>query len=224
MNRAIFAPLLLVSASLSIPVQASWSLPFISEIHYDNAGSDVGEFVAVTGPAGLDLAGWQLALYNGGDGRLYRSVALTGTLDAAAGGLVEAAWTISGIQNGPDAVALVSPLDAVVDFIAYEAAVSAVDGAAQGLDAQLLPVAEDSGTAVGHSLQRIGSSGQPDWIAALATPGLVNPGLSVAVDAGPTPEPEGRPLPNPGVTGLWLAGLVGWLLMAGRRRLTPVAG
>lgn len=224
MNRVIFAPLLLVSASLSIPAQASWSPPFISELHYDNAGGDVGEFVAVTGPAGLDLSGWQLELYNGGDGRLYRSVALSGTLDGAAGNLVESAWTISGIQNGPDAVALVSPIDAIVDFIAYEAAVSAVDGSAQGLDARLLPVAEDSGTAVGQSLQRIGSGGQSDWVAALATPGLLNAGLNVALDATPVPEPERRALPNPGVTGLWLAGLLGWSMIAGRRRLTPVAG
>jgi hypothetical protein len=119
---------------------------------------------------------------------------------------------------------LVSPLDAVVDFIAYEAAVSATDGVAQGLNALLLPVAEDSGTAAGQSLQRIGTSAETDWIAALATPGVLNPGLGVTIDAPQAPEPEVHALPNPGVVGLWLAGFAAWFLMVGRRRPMPVTG
>ena len=43
----------------------------ISEIHYDNAGADTGEAVEVTGPAGVDLAGWSLVLYNGSGGAVY---------------------------------------------------------------------------------------------------------------------------------------------------------
>jgi hypothetical protein len=35
---------------------------FINEIHYDNAGADVGEFVEIAGPAGTNLAGWRLML------------------------------------------------------------------------------------------------------------------------------------------------------------------
>ena len=41
---------------------------FISEFHYDNAAADEGEFVEVTAPAGTDLTGWSIVLYNG-DGR-----------------------------------------------------------------------------------------------------------------------------------------------------------
>ncbi|MEJ7724882.1 MAG: hypothetical protein WKF64_11300 [Ilumatobacteraceae bacterium] len=41
---------------------------FINEIHYDNSGTDTGEAIEIAGPAGLDLAGWSLVLYNGTGG------------------------------------------------------------------------------------------------------------------------------------------------------------
>ena len=211
MSRAKFALLALALSVCAVPVHASWLAPFISELHYDNEGKDVGEFVAVTGPSGLDLSGWELVLYNGGDGRPYGAVELNGVLDSAAGGLAEAAWPFVGIQNGPDAVALISPLDAVVDFIAYEAGVIATEGAAQDLSARLLSVVEDGGTPIGWSLQRSGTSSAEAWTAAPATPGMLNAGL-LQVDA--------REVPTAGVTTLWVAG---WLLMMFSRRAHPRA-
>ena len=44
---------------------------FINEIHYDNAGGDVGEGVEVAGPAGTDLTGWTIEFYNGANGLVY---------------------------------------------------------------------------------------------------------------------------------------------------------
>lgn len=215
--RTRFAFLALFFCGCAVPVHASWVGPFISELHYDNAGGDIDEFVAITGPSGWDLSGWQIALYNGADGRQYRSLPLTGVLDDTVDGLGEAAWSIVGIQNGPDAVALVSPLDLVVDFIAYEAAVTATDGAAQGAIARLLPVEEGAGTPIGWSLQRTGSSAVDAWVAALATPGIVNPGL-----IGPgTRDPGTRAIPSAAVAALWLAGLAGWRAMTLRRRPRP---
>ena len=38
---------------------------FINEIHYDNDGTDVGEFIEIAGPAGTSLSGWKIVLYNG---------------------------------------------------------------------------------------------------------------------------------------------------------------
>ena len=38
---------------------------FINEIHYDNAGTDSGEFVEIAGLAGTDVTGWSIVLYNG---------------------------------------------------------------------------------------------------------------------------------------------------------------
>jgi len=42
--------------------------PFVSEIHYDNTGSDVGEFVEVQLPAGTTSEGLSVVLYNGSGG------------------------------------------------------------------------------------------------------------------------------------------------------------
>ena len=36
---------------------------FINEIHYDNAGTDSGEFVEIAGLAGTDVTGWTVVLY-----------------------------------------------------------------------------------------------------------------------------------------------------------------
>ena len=41
---------------------------FINEIHYDNTGTDTGEFIEIAGPAGTSLTGWTVALYNGAGG------------------------------------------------------------------------------------------------------------------------------------------------------------
>ena len=209
MIRAPYALLALVLSSHVLPVHASWLAPFISELHYDNAGADVDEFVAVSGPSGLDLSGWQIALYNGGDGRAYRSLGLSGTLGSADGGLAEVSWPFAGLQNGPDAVALISPLDAVIDFIAYEAGVVATEGAAQGLRARLLSVSEDGSTPVGYSLQRTGSADSEFWVVATATPGAVNPGLT---------EVGSHRIPTLGGGYLWFAGAGGWLLLTFSRR------
>lgn len=42
---------------------------FINEIHYDNAGADTDEGVELSGAVGVDLTGWSLVLYNGGNYR-----------------------------------------------------------------------------------------------------------------------------------------------------------
>ncbi len=46
----------------------------ISEFHYDNASTDAGEFIEVTGAAGTDLTGWSLVLYNGSNGEAYDTI------------------------------------------------------------------------------------------------------------------------------------------------------
>ena len=43
----------------------SWLGVWINELHYDNAGTDVNEFVEVAGPAGTPLDGWSIVLYDG---------------------------------------------------------------------------------------------------------------------------------------------------------------
>lgn len=129
---------------------------FISEIHYDNAGADTGEFVEVTGNAGVDLTGYTLVLYNGNGGAPYNSVSLSGTFTDEADGLGAIAFPISGIQNGaPDGVALVDPDNNVIEFLSYEGAFTAVGGPADGLTSTDIGVAESATTPVGQSLQLI---------------------------------------------------------------------
>src|SRR5829696_8105827 len=50
----------------------------ISEIHYDNAGTDADERIEVSGPVGFDYTGYSLVLYNGSGGAIYRTDLLTG--------------------------------------------------------------------------------------------------------------------------------------------------
>ena len=209
MNAARFTLLACVSFVGVAPLHAAVLEPFISEVHYDNAGADVGEFVAVTGPRGLDLSGWEIALYNGSTGSVYNVLPLSGQLRGDAGEVMEAYWPATGLQNGPDAIALVSELGAVADFIAYEQVVTASDGVAAGATARLLPVSEGGSTAGGESLQRVGGLDEWTWIAGLASPGVVNPGLQL----------HGNPaavslLP---VIGLWSVGMIGWLATRRRR-------
>ena len=60
---------------------------FINEIHYDNTGGDTGEAIEVAAPAGTDLNGCRLVLYNGANGLTYGTIALSGTIPAQQGGL-----------------------------------------------------------------------------------------------------------------------------------------
>ena len=205
-----YAPWALLLFALTGPLKASWISPVISEFHYDNRGADVDEFVAVMGPGGLDLSGWELVLYNGSNGRPYGMVALSGVLGDFGGGLGEAYWLISGLQNDHEAIALVSPTADIVDFVAYEAGVSAVTGVASGASARVLPVAEGNSTETGTSLQRIGLPGDWIWISAPATPGIVNPGIEGLSGSAAVPAV------NVGL--LWLSACVAWLPFAVRRR------
>ncbi len=73
-------------------------------------GTDAGEAIEVAGPAGTDLTGWSLVLYNGNGGAVYNTTALSGTIpDLGAGyGVVVVSYPVNGIQNGsPDGIALV---------------------------------------------------------------------------------------------------------------------
>ena len=155
--------------------------PWINELHYDNSGSDVGEFVEVAGPAGLDLAGWQLMGYNGNGGATYTTVSLTGLLTDQGGCIGARGFAIAGLQNGaPDGLALIDPSGAVIEFISYEGQLTATNGPAVGMTSVDLGVSETSSTAVGTSLQMVGSGADPSaftWSSGqAATSGLPNAG------------------------------------------------
>ncbi|MFS1702950.1 ExeM/NucH family extracellular endonuclease [Alteromonas sp. AMM-1] len=176
---------------------------FFNEIHYDNAGTDVGEFIEIAGTAGLDLTGMTIELYNGSNGAVYNTIALSGTLPDNGNGFGTIAVLPSSIQNGaPDGMALVSATGEVIQFLSYEGVMTATDGAAVGTDSTDIGVAETSSTEIGQSLQLSGSGTSYSdftWIAGAESPNNTNPSQTFNGNGGGTDpeEPEDPEEPDP---------------------------
>jgi len=156
---------------------------FVNEIHYDNASTDVDEGIEVAGPAGFDLSGWTLVLYNGSGGAVYNTESLTGIIPDQDNGYGTLSFAISGIQNGaPDGLALVDQEDSVIQFLSYEGSFTATDGPASGMTSEDIGVAETGSTPVGYSLQLTGTGTKYVdfvWSSPIAsTFGAVNTGQS----------------------------------------------
>lgn len=131
---------------------------FVNEIHYDNDGGDTEEGIEVAGPAGTDLTGWSLLLYNGNGGAVYGTVNLSGLIPDQDNGYGTVAFAIPGIQNGaPDGLALVEPEGSVVQFLSYEGTMTGVGGPADGMESEDIGAVEGGSTPVGYSLQLTGT-------------------------------------------------------------------
>ena len=157
--------------------------PWINELHYDNAGTDTGEFVEVAGPAGLDLDQWTIEAYNGNGGGVYSTTNLTGVLVNQQECIGTRAFFITGLQNGaPDGVALIDPQGQVIEFLSYEGTMVATNGAASGMGSTNIGVSETNSTPIGDSLQLGGvgaASADFSWQTQQAsTPGFPNMGQS----------------------------------------------
>ncbi|MFI1993130.1 ExeM/NucH family extracellular endonuclease [Actinoplanes sp. NPDC020271] len=179
--RAVGAAALATALGLgfSVPAFAAEAqIPFISEIHYDNAGTDAGEAIEVQAPSGVDLAGWTVVLYNGNGGASYGTINLSGT------GVVSKAY--AGIQNGnPDGLALVDPAGKVVEFISYGGTFAATNGPAAGQTSVDIGVAESTTTPAGQSLQKVDGK----WTGpATSSFGTLN---GTVTDPGPGTDPTG---------------------------------
>jgi predicted extracellular nuclease len=147
---------------------------FINEIHYDNTGADTGEAIEIAGPAGTNLAGWTVALYNGSASQLnvYGTIALSGVIPNQDSGFGVLSFSQAGIQNGsPDGMALVDSASTVIQFLSYEGSFTAGSGPASGATSTDIGVAEASSAAVGDSLQLVGSgTSYGDFAWATSTP------------------------------------------------------
>src|SRR3990172_8556594 len=190
---------------------------FINEIHYDNTGTDAGEAIEIAGPAGTDLTGWSIVLYNGSNGGVYDTDPLSGVIaDQADGyGTISISYPSNGIQNGaPDGIALVDASSAVVQFLSYEGTFAAVGGPANGMTSTDIAVLETGSEALGMSLQLTGAGptyADFTWKApATSSFGSVNTGQSfieavnqpvVAVCGGPLSTVEGYAASQPGSAG-----------------------
>lgn len=185
------ARILFVLAALAWIAPAFADSPvFINEIHYDNNGTDTGEAVELAGPAGTDLTGWQVVLYNGSNGSVYATYTLSGTLTDQCGGYGVKAITTPGIQNGaPDGLALIDASGIVRQFLSYEGTFTASSGPAAGVTSTDIGVNEGSATPAGQSLQLAGNGSYASdftWLApGTASFGQCNPGQTfVALGGG----------------------------------------
>ena len=148
---------LLAAGALMLATFAQAQMPAvrISEFHYDNTGADSGEQVEVSAPAGTDLTGWSVVLYNGNGGASYDTLALGGVVPATCDTRGVVVVPAVGMQNGaPDGLALVDSGGAVVEFLSYEGAFAATSGPALGLTSIDIGVSEAGNEPVGLSLAR----------------------------------------------------------------------
>ncbi|MDY7078053.1 MAG: hypothetical protein SXV54_14145 [Chloroflexota bacterium] len=155
---SLLASFFLGFASPRVSAQGPTTDVFVNEIHYDNDGADQDEAIEVAGPAGTDVTGWSLVLYNGNGGATYGTIDLNGVIPDQQDGYGTLSFPHAGIQNGaPDGIALVDSSAAVVQFLSYEGSFTATDGPAAGMTSTDIGVAEGSSTPVGHSLQLEGT-------------------------------------------------------------------
>ncbi|HKV37187.1 MAG TPA: Ig-like domain-containing protein [Pyrinomonadaceae bacterium] len=183
-----------VATMAPAPIPGSSSTVFINEVHYDNTGTDAGEFIEIAGPAGTDLTGWRIELYNGAGGARYDNDALTGTIPSQQGGYgtVSLNYAVNGIQNGnPDGIALINPSNTVVQFLCYGGTFAATSNTALGLTCTDIGVTEPGTTPLGQSLQLQGSGttyGNFTWSTPIAnTQNLPNTGQTFgAGDSAPS--------------------------------------
>ena len=158
---------------------------FISEIHYDNTGTDVDEGVEITGPAGTDLTGWSIVAYNGNGGASYNTVSLSGVIPDEGSGFGAVFFAISGLQNGsPDGLALVNGSGVVLEFLSYEGSFTATNGPASGTGSTDVGVSEPGSDPVGSSIQLTDAG----WIVSSGSNsyGTINAGLTLGGPPTPT--------------------------------------
>lgn len=133
----------------------------ISEIHYDNTGTDAGEAIEVSAPATHDFFGWRIVLYNGSGGAQYDSdlIPIVGHTQCGTRKVAVVNYPSNGIQNGaPDGIALVDAAGTVVEFLSYEGPMTATNGPAVGLTSTDIGVSQNGTEPLGHSLQRTSSA------------------------------------------------------------------
>ncbi|EMR02252.1 DUF5689 domain-containing protein [Cesiribacter andamanensis] len=192
--RGLIFQLLLLAGAYSVTAQTV----FINEIHYDNVSTDVGEAIEIAGPAGTDLTGWKLVLYNGNGGTAYDTKNLTGSIpDPGTGFGFVVINSFDGIQNGaPDGIALVDASGAVVQFLSYEGTMTAIGGAADGMTSTDIGVYQNGNGPIGHSLQLTGTGttyADFTWATEAAnTFGAANNNQTFGTGGG-TPDPEPEP-------------------------------
>ncbi|WP_269584151.1 ExeM/NucH family extracellular endonuclease [Roseibium sp. Sym1] len=154
----------------------------INEFHYDNAGTDTGEFVEIRTAAGDDVSFLEIVLINGNNGSQYNRIGVSGLTMTSDGTHDYYVWELptNGMQNGaPDGLALVNG-GSVLEFLSYEGEIeTTIDG--QSVTSTDIGVAETGGTEIGQSLQR---NDDDSWNEAAAeTRGAANEAPGIELNA-----------------------------------------
>ena len=128
----------------------------INEFHYDNDGGDKNEFVEIridgnkaSQPSNLNA--FSVSLYNGKDGKKYRTIKLNKLSKTCDDKHCYYVWETTPIQNGPDGIAIFGP--SIKKFLSYEGSFTAIDGIVSGMISTDIGVSELKSTALGSSLQ-----------------------------------------------------------------------
>jgi len=153
-------------------------VPIISEIHYDNAGGDTGEFIEVMLPTGYDVSGLNIDLYES-TGTIYDSEMVASGTMSQDGDADVYVLGFSGIQNGTNDGLALSENGTLLEFISYEGTLTAIEGPAATETSEDIGVSESSSTPIGFSLQR---QSDDTWVGSLAeTRGAAN--FNTTIDA-----------------------------------------
>jgi hypothetical protein len=153
---------------------------WINEIHYDNYGTDEGEFIELAVASSFtNLSAVTVSLYNGNNSQTYNTV----TLDAFTAGGNDVGFTFyyydfpsNGIQNGgSDGISLDNG-GQLIQFLSYEGTLTASDGAAIGQTSVDIGTSEPGEVGESLQLQGIGTTyASFSWFGPiLSTKGSVN--------------------------------------------------
>lgn len=183
---------------------------FVNSFHYDNTGTDQGEFIDIVAGPGFvgNVSDIGVLFYNGADGKPYKQLALDSSdftrSDAPDHFVHFVAELGSSVQNGPDGIAIVhTGTRELIEFISYEGVITATEGIAAGSTSVDIGVFENGSEPVGQSsLGRVGNGGLAadfTWAKIPGPPsrGAANAGQSLVST---TPPPQGIAIDNLSVT------------------------
>ncbi len=158
LGKATLLFFFLLSINSPLLAQGVW----INEIKYDNPGADIEDTIEIAGIANIDLNNYTIVLYNGNSGTVYHTEYLYGIIDDELNGFgaISFVFDETGIQNGGaagDGIALVDPANNVIQFLSYEAVLTATDGPAMGMVSEGIGVLQDGSSAPNSSLQLQGT-------------------------------------------------------------------
>lgn len=189
MNKAFRSGISMVFFLMVTPVAWAQTV-FINELIYDSTiliesrvEESVESLIELAGPAGTDLKGWTLVMYNGENNqaaKVYTTKPISGVIPDQQNGFGTIAFRFPGgtLQKGPrDGVAVVDRGGKVVQLLSYEGYFTAGDGPAKGMVSD--PIRPSHGPTNGKRSLQLKGRGQVykdfTWSALYEyTPGAVN--------------------------------------------------